>query len=146
MSEIDILDKLNVLERRINELQRMEHTSTVARWTDYSATSTIVGWSSFTTKKIYYARIGNLVFVGIDLAGTSNFIHTTFTTPYNAYGSGLVTRFIYRARDNSGSYVIAFGAVTISSDIVNLYPDLSGGNWINNGTKECAGQFWYWCA
>jgi len=28
-------------------------------WTDYSATSTIVGWSSFTTKEIYTKKIGN---------------------------------------------------------------------------------------
>jgi len=145
MSEIDILDKLNVLERRINELQRMEHTSTVARWTDYSATSTIVGWSSFTTKNIYYARIGNLVFVDINLVGTSNDTITSFTVPYVS-AVGFVLLSLIRARDNTGEFVGGLLLMINGLSTINLYSTLEGASWTASGTKACEGQFWYWCA
>ena len=145
MSEIDILDKLNVLERRINELQRMEHTSTVARWTDYSAKSTIVGWSAFTAKNIYYARIGNLVFVGINLAGTSNDTTTSFTVPYVS-AVGFILWALIRARDNTGGFVSGLLSMSNGSSTITLYSTVDGGSWTDSGTKACEGQFWYWCA
>src|SRR4030065_1047433 len=50
-------------------------------WTDHSATSTIVGFSGFITKKIYYLKIGKQVFVAFYLDGTSNAATLTFTVP-----------------------------------------------------------------
>ena len=56
-------------------------------FTDYSSTSTIAGFSSFTTKQIQYLRQGKLLYVQIDLrcaSPNSSGTTTTFTIPYNA--------------------------------------------------------------
>jgi hypothetical protein len=54
-------------------------------WTDYSSTSTIVGFSSFYTKNIYYKKIGTTIFVWFFLHGipstTPNGLVLTFTLP-----------------------------------------------------------------
>lgn len=57
-------------------------------FTDYSSTSTIAGFSSFTTKQIQYLRQGKLLYVQIDLrcaSPNSSGTTTTFTIPYNAH-------------------------------------------------------------
>ena len=145
MSEIDILDKLNVLERRINELQRMEHTSTVARWTDYSAKSTIVGWSSFTLKYLSYCRIGNIVFVAFRLTGINNSHSVTFTLPYTSAAGGQ-SQILGRARDNGGTVASCYGTLDDTGSTVTMYSTVTGATWTDSGTKACEGQFWYWCA
>lgn len=50
-------------------------------WYDYSDTSRIVGWSSFTKKGIFVNYRENLVHVVVTLLGTSNSTSTTFTIP-----------------------------------------------------------------
>jgi len=48
-----------------NASQNMYHFMIVntAPWIDYSSTTTVVGWASFTTKVIRYCVVGNIVFV-----------------------------------------------------------------------------------
>jgi len=53
-------------------------------WANYSAVSTIVGWSSFTTKLIYTKKIGKTVFVSFFLHGVSNATTISFTLPYKS--------------------------------------------------------------
>jgi len=50
-------------------------------WTDYSSTSTITGWSSFTVQKIYYKKVGDLGVVEFLISGTSNAATASFTLP-----------------------------------------------------------------
>src|SRR5205814_10418940 len=56
-------------------------------WMDYSATSTIVVWTSFTSKLIFYKKIGKDVFVQFELTGTSNATTSTFTLPFTMANS-----------------------------------------------------------
>lgn len=86
------------LSSRINlKLSGSDTASLIARinakmdsataFTDYSSTSTIAGFSSFTTKQIQYLRHGKLLYVQIDLrcaSPNSSGTTTTFTIPFNA--------------------------------------------------------------
>ena len=111
-------------------------------WTDYSATSTIVGWSSYTTKQIYYKDIGKTRFVTFVLYGTSNSTSASFTLP-SASSNDVQTFVKTRAIDN--------GVENTSGGMLVLQPNAStvngytaaAGAWTASGTKLFAGQFTY---
>lgn len=117
-------------------------------WTDYSATSTIVGWVSFTTKALSYKKIGKTVFVSFNLVGTSNATSATFTVPYasvnvtNLYHGTL----LLQAQD-SGSTLTVITNVSLppNSQIVTASSTagITTGGWTNSGTKQILGNFWY---
>lgn len=110
-------------------------------WTNYSASSTIVGWSSYTTKLIYYKDIGKTRFVYIHLDGTSNSTATSFTLPsactntMNFFGQ---IRTDDNGNINLGHYVLLAGAST-----VNCYYGVTAAAWTASGTKRLIGQFTY---
>jgi len=110
-------------------------------WTDYSAISTIVGWTSFTTKSIYYKKIGKTVFVAFDLRGTSNSATTTFTVPYTSVS--LTMDAFMTIQDNGGT--VGGGTIQSPSNsaTIILYKDHALNAFTNSGTKVCRGQFWY---
>lgn len=79
-------------------------------WVDYSATSTIVGWSSFTTKLIYYYIVGDIATVMVHLDGTSNSATTSITLPFTQTSIAMIsinTRFT-----NNGIASATAGRVT----------------------------------
>jgi hypothetical protein len=81
ISDGEILSSVRTkLNSVITEINLLDPTD----WVDYSATSTIVGWSSFTAKKIRYRVVGKLVFVTAQLTGTSNSTTTSFTLPFTS--------------------------------------------------------------
>ena len=139
--EHELWAAIHDLRRRMDERERREYGTTSA-WTDYSATSTITGWSAYTTKFVYYLRIGKLVGVVFGLVGTSNSTEAKFTLPYAAAANPNV-RFLIRARDNGGAYVLGTGLLTALSDLVTTYADITGAVFTNVGTKYIAGQFFY---
>ena len=114
-------------------------------WADYSATSTIVGWSSFTQKSIYLKKIGKIVFVAFRFEGTSDSTSTTFTLPYTAinatchFGGALVN-----AQDNSVTLTTASRAVLLANtSTVLCFSDMSGGAWTASNNKVIQGSLWY---
>jgi hypothetical protein len=111
-------------------------------FTDYSATSTIDGWSSYTTKTLHYKKVGKTVFVYFNFLGTSNSGSTTFTMPYNNT-SVTVARFVYRSQDNGGALVAGAGQMAGGSGSVVLYSDMGGSLWTSSGQKAAFGQFFY---
>jgi len=113
-------------------------------WADYSATSTVVGWSSFTTKAIYTKKIGKTVFVIFNLQGTSNSTAVTFTLPYaSAVGFPIYARMLNQ--DAGGGYNAKVGTLVIldTENIVTCYNEGVSGNWTDNGGKGCIGEFFY---
>ena len=104
---------------------------TAVPWTDYSGTSTIVGWTSYTTTEIWYKKIGKLVFVQFDIEGVSDDTVATFTLPYSQQGDlKLVTSI--RVVDD-GTAAIGFFTLAASAAIVTCYPAITGGAWTNSG-------------
>ena len=123
--------KLNSVITEINLLDPTD-------WVDYSATSTIVGWSSFTTKIIKYRIIGKQLFCYYNLLGTSNSTSTTFTLPNNSINAPRIIGF---SQDNG----ITIGANLIApnngSNIITIYKDTLASAWTASGTKLAYGEF-----
>lgn len=110
-------------------------------WVDYSSTSMVTGWSSYTEKILRYKTVGKIQFWFYSLSGTSNSTSASFTIP-NASASALtIAKLIDYTYDN-GSYQTSPGNLILggSATTVNLYK--AGITlWTNSGTKTCSGQF-----
>ena len=106
-------------------------------WIDYSTTSTIVGWSSFTTKVLKYRIIGKQMFVIFNLSGTSNAISTTFTIPFNSLSYFEIAG---RYTDN-GVGTAGYVRATNNSNSILFLNTLTSGTWIASGSKIVNGQF-----
>ncbi|HEX4346389.1 MAG TPA: hypothetical protein VHZ73_02390 [Vicinamibacterales bacterium] len=113
---------------------------------DYTASSTIVGWSSFTSgrKFIKYTVTGRQILVQWQLEGTSNATAVSMTLPFTADGAGSFPSyynpngFTYdngAATSTTGAAVIAPAASTI-----NVFVNNAEAGWTGSGTKVCAGQ------
>jgi hypothetical protein len=118
---------------------------TAVPWTDYAGTSTVDGWSAYTTKIINYKKIvGKLVFVQFAIVGTSDEDFVTFTLPYTSANTGTITT-------GSGFGVNNGSALTTpirinlnpNTDTVQCYKDMAAAVWTASGNKQVRGQFWY---
>lgn len=108
-------------------------------WIDYSATSTVVGWSSFTTKIIKYRVIGKQLFCIFYLDGTSNSVNTTFTLPNNAITfNELAGRYA-----NNGAVTAGYARITNASNVITFLNSIISLTWTASGTKTISGQFFY---
>lgn len=139
MTDPAVIAYLNALDARCTALERKPGAGV---WVDYSATSTITGWSAYSTKHVYYMRTGNLVFVAFVLYGTSNSTEAKFTLPYTS-ATNPNFRFWIRAKDNGGAYVPSVGFLSAISSLVTTYADTNETVFTASGTKSVAGQFWY---
>jgi len=106
-------------------------------WIDISATSTIVGFSDFTTKQIWYKRIDtNLILVKANLAGTSNSGLLTFTIPFvsaNNVTNNISSAYVV----NNGIYTLPIAVATCNpnTSVVNVFRDGVGTPFSISGTK-----------
>ena len=114
-----------------------------AAWQDYSASSTIVGWGSLSTKQIYYKKVGKTVFIAFALAGTSNSTSATFTVPYTQNSSWANMAIPIIAVDNSLIVTTSANLQIVSSSTIQMYTFYPTGAWTASGTKTIFGQFWY---
>jgi len=113
-------------------------------WTDYSDTSTIVGWASYTTKEIYYKKVGNLVFVSYKLVGTSNAVSTTFTLPFTAASGGVFGALTNMSIDSGTITTSPSRASMTGTTVIFTKGYVSADNtWTNSGGKTIYGEFWY---
>jgi hypothetical protein len=112
-------------------------------WTDYSAVSTIVGWSSFTVKKIFYKKVGKTVFVQFDLEGTSDSVVTSFTLPTAAKADGMILQIPTYGQDTGTALCTRLGVLLNGGATYTVYPTAAGGNWTASGTKTIHGEFFY---
>jgi hypothetical protein len=111
-------------------------------WTDYSATSTIVGWGSYTTKQVYYKKVGKVVFVAFNIEGTSNNAATTFTLPTNSASIVSIIAPIV-VLDNNIRKALAYLSLAHGAATVTLSIDTDGTAWTASGNKAVYGLFWY---
>jgi hypothetical protein len=113
-------------------------------YADYSASSTLSGWSAFTTKKIYYKKIGKFVFVWFQIDGTSNNSTASFTLPYTSANTGYEIYGSCRGYNN-GADQTAPGMLHMdpNSATVNCYKDWTSAGFTASGRKIVIGQFVY---
>lgn len=116
-------------------------------WADYSTISTIVGWSSFTTKLIHTKKIGKIVFVSFILAGTSNATNITFTVPYTSsyLNSFPYYQFPLSFLYNNSTASVNPGLISLpgNSTTVTVMRDMTAATWTASLIKEVRGHFWY---
>ena len=132
------LSQFKTVEQLAAAIKTMDMVTSIP-WTDYSGTSTIVGWTSYTQKIIEYKKIGKLVFVNFWLAGESDNVATTFTVPFNEGHSQNPVNTCLTEDDGTR----AIGFVTVNTALAAIYPTAATGAWTNTGDKEIYGQFWY---
>ncbi len=113
-------------------------------WTDYTSQSTIVGWSSLTSKVIYTKKIGKTVFVSYKLSGTSNSAAASFTVPYTSSNTLQAMSSIGYTQDN-GVILTTPGVIELSpnSAVVSSYKDSAENPFTASGGKTIIGEFWY---
>lgn len=105
--------------------------------TDYSGTSTIVGWTSFTTKLLQTFVYGKYIYVYFNLIGTSNSTSTSFTVQSNVLNSFSATG--VRTRDNSGTFTTGMFTTSASSNVITFAPTATAGSWTASNTKAIQG-------
>ena len=111
-------------------------------WADYSTQSTVVGWTSFTTKQIYTKKINKTVFVAFDIRGTSNATTATFTLPYTSAMS-ILRACAFTTDNNINTTTGGLIDLATGASLVNLFKDMAGAAWTALGSKFAVGQFWY---
>jgi len=113
-------------------------------WSDYYASSTIVGWNALTSgrREIKYKKIGSVVAVSFHLEGSSNNIATTFTLPYNLMATDMEWRsrsvWTYNnsvSDDDAGTLLIATG-----SNLCRV-ERIGGAAWSTSNNKIASGSF-----
>jgi hypothetical protein len=116
-------------------------------WTDYSDTSTIVGFSGVLTAKVLrYKKVGKLVFVSFNLGGTSNTNRITFTLPFTSVNTDCFFGNALIGTIDNGSQTATPGRVVLppNSATAIVDKDFSGtGTFTTSGQKDGTGSFWY---
>ena len=134
---------LSILNEELRSIRKDKPDETT--WTDYSATSTVVGWSSFTTKLIYTKKIGKTVIVTFYLGGTSNATGVTFTLPYTSANTTVAFGGALEVAQDNGSNLTTACRMTLpaNSATVTCYKDMIGAAWTNSNEKTVRGTLIY---
>ena len=138
------LTQFKTVEKLAAAIKTLDMVTSVP-WTDYSGTSAITGWSSTTTKEIWYKKIGKLVFVQYRIEGTSNSTAISVPLPYDN-NSHIRALFKPARAMNNSSWLngSACGRILASgSNTALFYTDESLAAWTASGTKVIMGEFWY---
>ncbi len=122
------------------DVDNINPSSLSLTWTDYSTTSTIVGWSAGATIVLKYCIIGKLMFVQYNISGTSNSTAVSFTLPNTANGTqGFPTAFI---TDNSAPLLTnGYTSIVTGTSHVDVYSTGQGAGWTASNLKIIVGSF-----
>jgi hypothetical protein len=114
-------------------------------WIDFSQQSTIVGWSSTTTRRVFYKVFGKTVTVFFTITGTSNSAITTIQLPIRA--SSVMPLYLNSCYITFNATLGENGACAIntSSDatIISIFRNYGGTALSNTGNKEVIGSITY---
>lgn len=115
-------------------------------FTDYSATSSVSGWSATPTVAIWVYKIDRMVMVMFFISGTSNSTGASFTVPNvlsNSFTNDCMFPVVQVVDNGIGSTTPGRAAMTHNSTTVTLGKDAAGNNFTNSGTKVVRGSFTY---
>jgi len=110
-------------------------------WVDYSSTSTVVGWSSTSSKVIRYTIVGKTLICEFSINGTSDSASTTFTLPLSNANFTSKARGCYAV--NNGTVITNGGVAWVNSNqnTVTIYRDWAlTAAWTASGTKQIVGS------
>jgi hypothetical protein len=109
---------------------------------DISSTSTVVGWSSTTTKLIKYWASGKSLFISFDIEGPSNSASASITIPFGQSGATNTAKVTSIYAVNNGAAIATGGAAQINgvSTTVNFFTSMGLATWTASGTKRILGM------
>ena len=111
-----------------------------AAWVDYSATSTITGWSAYTTKLIQYRIVGKVMQVMVQFEGTGTGTTVSFTLPNSASAWG-TQYFILHTRNNTTQSASVATVPANSSTVTVSNSASTTTSWTNAVGRDVQGQF-----
>lgn len=142
ISSISNGEAMSSVRTKLNDVITNVNLLDPTGWVDYSATSTIVGWSSFTTKIIRYRIIGKQIFVQFQLDGTSNSTSLTFTLPLNVLTPMFNNCYaVDNGVANVGMCVNSSGGSNLITGYRFSTATSVTSTWTASGTKTYKGQF-----
>lgn len=114
--------------------------TTPAGWTDYYASSTIVGWSS-SSGVINYILIGKILIIQVYIVGTSNATSISFTIPYTTNATCGNQAVMVHGVNNSTTQSNATLFIPQNSNVVTAYlnNNVTTNAWNSAGTKRIEG-------
>jgi hypothetical protein len=131
-----VRDNFSAAKTEIEALQTLLEGLTDG-WSDFSEASTIVGFSSFVTKIIWYIDIGPVRVLYFFISGTSNSTGLSFTLPGTNQSGGILSA-VTRNRNNSAGVAAGYCDVESASDVVNCYQS-AGAGFTASGNKAAIG-------
>ena len=110
---------------------------------DYAGSSTIVGWSSFTSNRkfLWITVVGKLMNVSWHIEGTSNSATTSFSLPHAIVAYGVVNFSAPQAYGYQSSTSELGGLCRMDSGGTVVTVTRPSGSWATSGTKITAGSF-----
>jgi len=114
-------------------------------WIDFSQQSTIVGWSSTTTRRVFYKVFGKTVTVFFNITGTSNSATTTIQLPIRA--SSILVTYLNSCyvtfNSTTGENGLSFINTSSDATILSIFRNYTGAALSNTGNKEVSGSVTY---
>jgi len=106
----------------------------ISSWTDYLATSTLVGLPSATGHfRVRYETETKTLFINLSISATSTATIISCTIPYNAKTTNFYPAYV----NNNGVRAVGRAATTASSNVIEFRISASGATWNpTSGTKE----------
>lgn len=115
---------------------------TLNAWVDISLTSTITGWSVFTTNVCRYVDCGNYFIYYVMFHGTSNSTNVTFTIHYTPAISLSQFGGLFSINNGASLAGLAPISITAGSNIVSVpVAQNTGTSWVASGVKAVRGIF-----
>ncbi len=140
---LEIMHSMKEMIRRMRMLEKQEGLQTIVPWTDYSNISTIVGWTSFTTKKILYCRFGIIVLIVFQLEGTSNSLTTSFTLPYSKNADPANLSGALGLTEDNGVVLTTPGRWNLTTNVISCFTNMASAIWTASGLKWIRGELFY---
>lgn len=125
---------IDVTNRLYSPWQQQVALTDIPVWTDYSAMSIIVGFSSYTTKNIYYKIVGDTMFVNFWIEGQSNATSFTFTVP-QPLKTGVFGVVNMADVGNNGTAATGICYLPSASSVIQVWRDVAHTNFTASGDK-----------
>jgi len=115
-----------------------------AIWQAYTTNST--GFSAYTSNTARYKKVGRLVFVEFDIAGTGNLVATEFDIPFAPNQDAVTARIAAGEIGGGGTRLNTSVVINVAGPkalLNNNGSKVAGDVWGNGNTKWVCGHFWY---
>lgn len=132
--------KMNNIEDGVDGLDTKLADLDPVEMVDYQDLSTIIGWSSFTTKSLIIYKIGKIRIVAFQIEGTGSGTSVSFTLPD---ATRHLVRTSVQVRDNSGTRSEGFVQFSTGTTTASFYTTWIAGAWTDGGIREIRGSFVY---